>query len=448
MYKIKTYKEHFKEITLLSLPIIGGQVGHIIASISDNVMIGHVGSTELAAVSFANNIFFTFFLIGIGLSIGLTPLVAKENVNNNKLNCRKYLKNGIITNTLFGLVLTLILFILTFLMPYMGQPEKVTELAIPYFRLLTYSVIPYMIFLAFKQFLEGMSKPVPANMIILIANILNIILNYILIFGHLGFDALGIVGAGIATLISRILMLVFVILIMLKANEFKEFIVKLDLKKYSLIKMIKITKLGIPIGLQYFFEVGAFSAGGIIMGWVGKDQLAAHQIALNIAAIPFLIFTGVGSAVTITMSNYKNQNRIENLKRSGHTAMIATIIFSAITATIFMVFNQFLPSLYNNEEKVIQFASTFMILAAVFQFSDGLQAVILGILRGMEDVKLPAIVTTISYWFIAIPLCYLLTFTLNMGGVGVWYGYLIGLTFTAGTLFYRFEYLRKKLLIL
>lgn len=430
---------------MFSLPIIGGQIGHIVASISDNIMVGHVGSVELAAVSFANNIFLLFFLIGIGLSIGLTPLVARENVNGNRVDCRRYLKNGIVTNFLFGLILTGILFGLSFFMPYMGQPEEVSKLAIPYYNLLVLSILPYMIFLVFKQFLEGMSKPMPANIILLLANLLNILFNYILIFGHLGFDAMGVVGAGIATLISRILMLVLVILIMFYSVNFKEFIANMNFKKYSFPMIKRITKLGLPIGMQYFFEVGAFSAGGIIMGWVGKDQLAAHQIALNIAAVPFMIFTGLGSAVTITMSNYRNQSRFEDLKRSAYAAMFFTIGFSAINAIIFMVFNDFLPTLYNDEPQVILLASGFMILAAMFQFSDGLQAVIIGLLRGLEDVKIPAIVTTVAYWVVAIPMCYILTFTFELGGVGVWYGYLIGLSITAITLFYRFQRMRKKL---
>lgn len=443
----KKYKYHFFNNLKLAYPVTLSQLGHMLTALADTLMIGWLGALPLAAVAFGHSIFSMFFIIGIGLATGLTPLVGKANGLRNNDECGNLLSNGIIANLIYTVALMIMLYAATFVLDYLGQDPEVVKLSMDYYIVMIWSLLPFMLFLAFKQFLEGLRLTKPGMVVTIIANAVNIILNYLLIFGKLGFPAMGVAGAAWATFISRVLMLVLILLLMLKTEKLKYYLKQINLIKIKFNKIKEITKMGFPIGMQYAMEVSAFSIGSIIVGTISAEALAAHQIVLNLAATTFMMAGGLGTAATISLSNFLGMGLKREIRNSGFMSLYMVLTFMSVSAAIFIIFNEFLPSLYIDNLDVLSIASTLMIVAGFFQLSDGMQVTILGALRGIHDVKIPTILTTIGYWGLTIPLCYILVNYFNFGAVGVWYGYLIGLSFTAFTLTYRFHLLSKKIIL-
>lgn len=300
-----------------------------------------------------------------------------------------------------------------------------------------------MLFQTFKQYAEGLSFTRTAMFITLSANLLNILLNYLLIYGKLGFPALGLNGAGWATFISRVIMAIAIVIYVSRASWFQQ---GLKLKQFQKKLVVRMLKLGIPTGFQYVFEVGAFSCAAIMMGWLGAQALAAHQIALNMAAVSYMMVTGIAAASTVRVGNQLGKQDIPNMRRAGFSAFLMGLMLMTASAIIFVVGKYFLPSLYIDEPQVIELAGSLLIVAAFFQLSDGVQAVGLGTLRGMADVKIPTIITLVAYWLVGLPIAYWLAFPMELGAHGIWYGLLLSLTLAAILLFARFHYLSKKLL--
>ena len=297
-----------------------------------------------------------------------------------------------------------------------------------------------MLFQTFKQFVEGLGHTKPAMYISIFSNVINIILNAILIFGLFGFPRLEIVGAAYATLISRVLMFLFIIIYCLKSRRFKSIILTMNISlNYQSLKSI--FGIGFTSGLQYIFEVGAFTVATVIIGSIGAVQLASHQIALNLASISYMIASGIGSASMISLGHFYGIGDKREIRKSGHSNFILVLILMIISAFIFIVFRNILPTFYVDDIEVITLASSLLIIAGLFQLSDGIQAVGLGILRGIRDTKIPTLVTFISYWVIAIPLSYILGIIMGYGLFGVWIGLSVGLTIAAVFHVIRFNYL-------
>lgn len=422
---------------ILAYPVVIGQLGHIMVSVADSMMVGRVGVLPLAGATFAGAIYTVLMLFGIGVSYSITPLVAAEN-SNNKDRLRSFLQDGFLMNLILGILLALTGFIVSFFLQYFGQEHEVVAQAKPYLQVMSLSLIPLMIFQTFRQFAEGLSDTMNPMIVSIIANLLNVGLNYILIFGGMGIEAMGLFGAGVATLISRILMPLIMILIagsMLKGFEWK----------FQLSGIKRMLKIGVPSGMQYVFEVGAFGGAGIMIGWIGAKELAAHNIALNLSAISYMAATGIAAASTIRIGNQLGLKDKENLRMAGITNFVLVAVFMAFCASVFIVFREFFPTLYVSEQPVIAIASTLLIVGAAFQISDGLQAVGLGVLRGLRDVKVPTIVTFISYWVIALPLGYVLAFSFDLGVYGVWIALSVGLTLAAILNIWRFFSLTNKM---
>ncbi len=443
----KKQKYHFINNLKLAYPVTLSQLGHMLTALADTLMIGWLGALPLAAVAFGHSIFSMFFIIGIGLATGLTPLVGKANGLRNQEECSNLLSNGIVANTLYAIILMVFLYLIIGIFDFLGQDPEVVILSMDYYLVMIWSLLPFMLFLAFKQFLEGLRLTKPGMIVTIIANVINVILNYILIFGKLGFPEMGVAGAAWATFIARVLMLVLILLLMLKTEKLKTYLKDLNFIKVKFQKLKEITKMGLPIGMQFAMEVSAFSVGSIIVGTISAEALAAHQIALNLAATTFMMAGGIGTAATISLSNFLGMGLKREIRNSGFMSVYMVLGFMSISAIFFIVFNEFLPSLYIDNPEVLSIATVLMIVAGFFQLSDGLQVVILGALRGIHDVKIPTIITSISYWVMTIPLGYILVNYYNYGAIGVWYGYLIGLTFTALTLTYRFHLLTKKIIV-
>ena len=432
-------KDEIRKTLTLAYPVIIGQLGFIMMGVVDSVMVGSVGAVPLAAASVGNSLFILIFIVGLGISIAVTPLVAIAVGGNRYEECGILFRQSLLINLVVGILIALIIFILSQLLNHINQPPEVVSLAGSYSKLLGFSAIPGMIFSSYKQFIEGFSVMKPAMFVVLLANLINAFFNWLLIFGKMGFPELGLDGAGWATFASRIFMAVVIMMYVMRAANFKQYDVTFHFKSINARIIKKILALGLPSGMQYFFEVGAFSFAVVMVGWLGTYQLAAHQIAINLASISFMCAVGVSAAGSIRVGNAVGRRNIPETRRAGFTAVVVSASIMGTFGIVFITLRNFLPSLYIDNPAVISFASSILIIAALFQVSDGVQAVGIGILRGLTDVKAPTVITFIAYWVLALPIGYLLGFTFKYGIVGVWIGLFLGLTTSALLLTLRFN---------
>ncbi len=434
-----TIKEHAKYTITLAYPVMIGQLGMIMMGVVDSIMVGALGAAPLAAAALGNSLFMIILIIGIGVSYAVTPLVAIAVGANKVSDCGIIFKQSIIVNSILSIILLILTFLGSDLIKYLNQPSQVAQQAISYTRILGYSIIPVMIFQTYKQFIEGFGIMRPAMVVTLAANLINAAVNWILIYGKFGFPMMALNGAGWATFFSRLFMGLVIMYYVMKAKRFNKFDTKFNFSRLNFHVIRKILNLGIPSAFQYIFEVGAFSSAVIIVGWLGTKQLAAHQIAINLASISFMMTLGISSAGAIRVANAVGKQDIKEVRKAGFTAIVLGELVMASCGIIFIIFRKFLPSLYISDPIVISYASTLLIIAAIFQISDGTQAVGIGILRGLTDVRIPTLITFIAYWVIALPVGYLLGFTFHLQVVGVWIGLLIGLTSSATMLTLRFN---------
>jgi len=418
-------------------------------------MVGQLGTAELAAVSLGNSFVFIAMALGIGFSTAITPLVAEADGENNIEKGKEAFNHGLFLCTILGLVLFLMILAIKPLMYRMGQPEEVVKLAMPYLDLAAFSLIPLIMFQAFKQFTDGLSQTKYAMWATILANVINVILNYLLIFGKFGFPELGIVGAAIGTLISRIGMLIFLALILRSKDKFKPYVERFKWRNIKKKVLKKIIDLGFPSALQMLFEVVIFTAAVWLSGSLGKNPQAANQIALNLSSMTFMIAIGLGVAAMIRIGNQKGLKNFKELRRIAFSIFLLTIFIEFIFALLFLIFHKELPKLYLDQNdllneldnfEVIAIAAKLLLVAAIFQISDGVQVVVLGALRGLQDVKIPTFITFIAYWMIGLPICYFLGKEEVLGSVGIWIGLLAGLTSSAIMLYIRFNYLTKQLI--
>ncbi len=443
--KITNYIPFYKRNLYLALPVVLSQVGQVTVHLVDNMMVGHVGTTELAAAAFANNVFMIGMYFGMGITYGITPLIGKAFSREKFQEVAALLKNGVFTHLAAAIVLSVIMFGVYFILPLLDQPPEVLNLAKPYFLLLCLSYFPFMLFFSMKQFFEGIGNTKMAMQITITANVVNVVVNYVLIFGKFGFPEMGLVGAGIGTLVSRLFMALLFVLYIFKIPKFKKYFVEAHKQYFSLDKITTILKIGIPIGFQIIVELLAFGVGAIMMGWLGEIPLAAHQVAIGLASFTYMISLGVSQANTIRVSHQMGVKNYKALQMAASASTHLVLAFMLFMGFVFIIARNYLPLMFTADSAVIDIAADLLIIAAIFQVFDGLQVVMLSTLRGMADVKLPMFFAFFAYLLVGIPTSYILTFVLNLGPQGIWYGYLIGLS-TAGILFYfRFKYVFRKM---
>lgn len=439
------YLPYYKRNLQLALPVVLSQIGQVTVMLVDNMMVGHVGTTELAASSFANNVFMIGMYFGMGITYGLTPLVGNAYGEGKLRIVAAWLKNGMLTHLVASLVLTMIMFAIYFLLPFLGQPENVLAASKPYYLLLCASYFPLMLFFSAKQFFEGIGNTKIAMNITLTSNVINVAVNYILIFGKFGFPEMGLNGAGVGTLAARVTMPLIFLLYILKIPSFKRYFLIGQLEPLAKTRIISVLKIGIPIAFQLIVEVITFSAGAVMMGWLGETPLAAHQVAIGLAAFTYMISLGVSQATTIRVSHQMGIKDFKALRKAAYASTHLVLIFMLSMGVIFVIFRNYLPFLFTEDKNVVLIAAQLLIVAAIFQLFDGLQVVMLSALRGMADVKLPMLFAFLAYLCIGIPTSYIFAFLLDFGPQGIWFGYLVGLGI-AGILFYlRFRHnLRKR----
>ena len=432
-----------------------GMLGHTFVSFVDNIMVGQLGTAELAAVSLGNSFMFIAMSIGIGFSTAITPLIAEADASNNFKQAKSTYKHGLFLCTTLGILLFLLVFFSKPLMYLMQQPEEVVVLAIPYLNLVAFSLIPLVIFEAIKQFTDGMSMTKYPMYATLIANIVNVVLNYILIFGKFGFPEMGMVGAAYGTLVSRIIMVIYLWTLLRYKERSRKIVrnIKLFTLDFSMIK--KIVNIGSLSAMQMFFEVAIFTAAIWLSGLLGKNSQAANQIALNLSSMTFMVAMGLSVASMIRVGNQKGLQNYKELRRIAFSIFLLGILLAVFFALLFFIFHKSLPNIYvdlndttnyKDNMEVLSIASNLLLAAAFFQISDSIQVVVLGALRGLQDVKIPTILTFISYWVVGFPVSYFLGTEEMYGSFGIWLGLLAGLTTASVLLFIRFNSLTLKLI--
>ncbi len=453
---IRQYTKEFGYNIKLATPVILGMLGHSFVAFADNIMVGQLGTAELAAVSLGNSFVFIAMSLGIGFSTAITPLVAEADGAGNKADGKSALKHGLVLCTLLGISLFGIILLSKPLMYLMDQPPEVVELAIPYLDLVAFSLVPLVMFQAFKQFSDGLSQTKYPMYATIIANVINIVLNYLLIFGSLGFPKLGIIGAAIGTLVSRFIMLGFLWALLKTKKKFYTYVSGFNFKKIEKKVIRKIIDLGFPSALQMFFEVAIFTVAIWLSGVLGKNPQAANQIALNLSSMTFMFGMGLGVAAMIRVGNQKGLRNFTELRSIAQSIFFLTLLLEIVFAILFLIGRHWFPTLYLNvgdlanqadNMEVIKIAAQLVLVAAFFQISDGLQVVILGALRGLQDVKIPTFITFVAYWLIGFPISYYLGLHTELKSTGIWLGLLSGLTASGIMLYIRFNYMTKRLIV-
>ena len=439
----------------LSAPVIMGMLGHTFVGLVDNIMVGQLGSAELAAVSLGNSFFFVAMSLGIGFSTAITPLIAEADSENNFKKGKSAFKHGLFLCIVLSLLLYGMILLAKPLMYLMEQPEEVVLLTMPYLDIIAISLIPLIIFQGFKQFSDGLSLTKHAMYATIIGNLINVGFNYVLIFGKFGFPKMGIVGAGVGTLVSRLAMILIIWVLLKNDKKAMAFVTHIKLFVLESTMLKKIINLGLPSAMQMFFEVAIFTSAIWLSGLLGKNAQAANQIALNLSSMTFMIAMGLSVTAMIRVGNQKGLKNHVELQRIAKSIFLMGIMFASVFALLFLIFHDIFPLLYldledvNNyidNQEVVAIASKLLLIAALFQISDSAQVVFLGALRGLQDVKIPTLLTFIAYWMIGFPTSYFLGKETAYGSTGIWMGLLVGLASASIFLYLRFIYLTNRLI--
>ncbi|MDP3558294.1 MAG: MATE family efflux transporter [Bacteroidota bacterium] len=438
---------HTKQTIYLAWPLVITQVGHIITGMVDTIFLGKIGPTEQAACILSNNLYVLLMVFGIGVSYATTPLVTDAHHNNDLLKKASLFKNSLFINLAIAVVCFVILFLSSGVLKHMQQPAEVVDLAVPFFDVLIFSMIPISLFFTCKQYCEGLMNTRMALIISVVGNLLNIVLNYVLIYGKFGFPELGYLGSAWASFIARAFMGISFLVFIFKSPLTKEIGLVYKQVKINWVELKDLARIGLNSGAQFTFEVAAFVIAGLMAGTFGKEQIDAHGIALSIAAFTYMFASGISSAATIRVGIYKAQQNWVEIKNAGFTAIKLVFIVMGFFGLLFLSLSSVLPMAFSSEVVIIEQASKLLIIAAMFQLFDGIQVLAIGALRGLEDVKYPTIITLVGYWLIALPLAYFLAFNLKLETIGIWFGLLAALTFVAIALFWRFNFLIKKNLV-
>ena len=436
------------------------QLGASLVGLFDSIMVGHYATVDLAAVSFSNALFFTVMVFAMGALMGLTPLIGIQvgkisDTTDNSDESTRLAESKNIISSLFqnGMLFTILLSIMTLILlggciPFLhcfGQDPAVVEVARPYFILIVISIVPFLFFTFFKQFLEGLGNTSVAMVITLVMNGINILLNWLFIYGNWGCPELGATGAGIGSLVARIGMPICFFVVMYFRREWKEYMTSMRWSKFKASVIKELTKIGFPIGVQTLMETIAFTAAFIFIGWISKEALAAHQIANQICDMTFMVILGIGSATTIRVSHQLGANNLHGVRMASNASIHLVLFINTIGAILMIGFRNQIPMLFTEDPEVIAIASKLVVLAGVLQLADGLQVVAASMLRGITDVKIPMFIALFSYTIVCISIGLFLAFPMGMGAVGIWIGFVVGLSVAAICLHIRFRWKFKQI---
>lgn len=441
--------QYTKACLKLALPVMLTQVGQVSVNLFDNIIVGKLlGAQALASVSLGNAVFFSIFVFALGFSLAIPPLVSEAHSRNDHNTINSVFRHGFIINMGIGLILMIIMLAAMPLLYHMDQPQEIIPDTISFLGIMTLSIVPFMAFQTLREFSEGLSFTIGVTKATIIANIINIVLNYVFIKGLFGFPPMGVKGSAIASLIARIFMMIFLYYVLLKQPGTRRYIKHFSLKLagFSKVMFQKMLKIGFPTALQMFFEVTAFAGAAFICGLISAHDIASHQIALSMASFTFNLSIGFSVASTVMIGRRSGERDFVGLKKVGINNLKIVFIFMAFCGLFFIIGRNILPTFFTQKEDVdvIFLASKLLIIAALFQLSDGVQVVALGILRGIQDVKIPSMITFVAYWIITIPLGYYLCVTSRMGAWGMWIALGLGLIISAILLVMRFLKLSQR----
>ena len=416
------------------------QLGAALVGLFDSIMVGHYGTTDLAAVSFSNALFFTVMMFAMGALMGVTPVVGYAvGAGKEGKAIAEILANGLVFTVLVTLFAVLLLAPCIPLLGRFGQDAAVVECARPYYILIVLSILPFLFFCLCKQTLEGLGNTTTAMVITIGCNLLNILLNWVFIFGHWGSPAMGATGAGLATLISRLLTALCFVAVLLWRSEWRQYITLMSRRMIRRSEVRGLIRIGTPIGLQSFVEAFLFTASFVIIGWINKESLAAHHIANQMADLTFMLALGIGAATTIRVSHQLGHGDLQAVRMASRASVHLCLLMNTIGAGLMIALRNWLPYVFTNDEEVIGIASTLILIAGLFQYADGLQCVGAAMLRGIRDVRVPMIIAAVAYIGVALPLGLVLTFPLGMGAKGMWLAFILGLAIPAVLYHIRFR---------
>ncbi|UFH32483.1 MATE family efflux transporter [Chryseobacterium sp. C-71] len=436
-------KNYTKEALTLALPVMLTQVGQVSVNLFDNIIVGKLlGADALASVSLGNAVFFSMFVLALGFSFAIPPLVSEAHSQNDHKTINSVFSHGFVINMTVGIILMLVLFLGLPLLYHSGQPAKIIPDTADFLWIMAISIVPFMAFQTLREVSEGLSYTIGVTKATIIANVINIVLNYVFIKGLWIFPEMGVKGSALASLIARIFMVVFLYFVLMKEPKTRLYVKQFSLKIQVFSKQMfeKMVRLGFPTALQMFFEVTAFAAAAFICGLISAHDIASHQIALSMASFTFNLCIGFSVASTVMIGRKLGEQNFVELRKIGINNLKIAFLFMCLCGIVFILGRNILPTFFTKPEEVevIMLASKLMIIAALFQLSDGVQVTALGMLRGLQDVKIPSIITFIAYWLITIPLGYFLCVTLRMGAFGMWIALGLGLTISAFMLVKRF----------
>ncbi len=434
-------KQHYRTLLALGIPIVIGQIGVIILGFADTLMIGHHSTTELAAASFVNNMFNLAIIFSTGFSYGLTPIVGSLFGRGMRSDVGRALKNSLAANTLLAILVCGVMTGVYVAIPNMGQPEELIPYIRPYFLILLTSIPFVLWFNGFKQFADGITDTKVSMWILLGGNVLNIIGNYILIYGKLGLPEMGLSGAGISTLCSRILMVIIFVALFFMTDRYKEFKEGFRHGKVNKAEFTHLNKLGWPIAGQMGMETASFSLSAIMIGWLGSMELASYQIMMAVSQVCFMMYYGMGAAVSVRISNFHGQGDMENVRRTANHGFHIILVMLLMTGIPIFLLRNHIGGWFTDSEEVSQMVASVIYPFLLYQFGDALQINFANSLRGIADVKPMLLYAFIAYFVISLPAGYIFGFVLDGGLTGVWMAFPFGLT-SAGVMYWlRF---RKK----
>ena len=416
-----------------------GQLGMIVLGFADTMMVGHHSTTELGAASFVNNIMNLVIITATGFSYGLTPIVGGLFGREELPQAGKALRSALLANLMAGAIMMAALAILYFNVGNIGQPKELLPYIRPYYLVLLASMPFVMLFNAFKQFTDSITETRTSMWILLSGNLLNIIGNYVLIYGKLGLPEMGVVGAGVSTLISRIVMVALFCLVFLarkKMRPYREGFFKLGWSRQLVSRLVS---LGTPIALEMGMETASFSLSIIMVGWLGTIALASHQVMITISQFTFMVYYGLGAAVAVRTSYFNGQNDRTNVRHTVVAGLQVMVALELLLSGIIFLLRNHIGGWFTDSAEVSSTVITLMLPFFIYQFGDGLQITYANALRGIADVKPLMVIAFIAFFVISLPVGYFCGFVLNLGLVGVWMAFPFGLTSAGVMMWYRFK---------